>query len=258
MCHTVNMAFERVAESGIPVSASVMVACPWYQEAVEILARHPEVSVGIHLTLNAEWKNYRWGPVAGWKTVPTLTDSSGYFFPSRATFFANKPVLYEIEIELRAQIDRALRSGLRIDYLDYHMGTAVDRPELFDLVRRLAEEYHLGISRCFGEKDLGGYYAAAPEGKADSLFAGLSGVKEGEVRLMVFHVGMISPEMDALTDLNTTGLKEMSHHRQAELDMLTSHAFRTALESLGIRPITYRELIERIGLGNADCPDSFR
>ena len=81
MCHTVNMAFEKVIQMGIPVSASVMFACPWYQEAVEILRRHPEISVGVHLTLNSEWKNYRWGPVAGASAVPSLVDSCGYFFP---------------------------------------------------------------------------------------------------------------------------------------------------------------------------------
>jgi hypothetical protein len=59
MCHSVNMAAQRVLDSRFPVSASVMFACPWYQEAVEILRHSSHVSVGIHLTLNAEWKNYR-------------------------------------------------------------------------------------------------------------------------------------------------------------------------------------------------------
>ena len=104
MSHAVNMAALRVMESGIPVSASVMVACPWYQEAVELLRAHPEVSVGIHLTLNAEWKNYRWGPISGAGNVPTLVDSLGYFFPSRELLFRNNPKLEEIERELRAQI----------------------------------------------------------------------------------------------------------------------------------------------------------
>ena len=87
MCHAVNMAAKQVFESGIPVSVSVMFACPWYQEAIDLLRQHPNVSVGIHLTLNAEWKNYRWGPVAGKSAVPSLVDSVGYFFPSGASTF---------------------------------------------------------------------------------------------------------------------------------------------------------------------------
>src|SRR4051794_26033767 len=71
MSHAVNMGLERLLDSGMPVSVSVMFACPWYQETVEILKRHPAAAVGIHLTLNSEWKNYRWGPVAGRSAVPS-------------------------------------------------------------------------------------------------------------------------------------------------------------------------------------------
>src|SRR2546426_150128 len=73
----------------MPLSASVMFACPWYQEAVDILRRNPQTSVGVHLTLNSEWKGYRWGPVLGKGAVPTLVDSVGYFHSSTAAFLAH-------------------------------------------------------------------------------------------------------------------------------------------------------------------------
>src|SRR5688500_9593697 len=62
MNHSVNLALEKIAALNVPVSASVMFACPWYQEAVEILRKNPHVSVGVHLVLNSEWKGFRWGP----------------------------------------------------------------------------------------------------------------------------------------------------------------------------------------------------
>ena len=74
MSHSVNMALERLIDTGLPVSISVMFACPWYQETVEMLKRHPNVAVGIHLTLNSEWKNYRWGAVTGRGAVPSLVE----------------------------------------------------------------------------------------------------------------------------------------------------------------------------------------
>jgi len=250
MCHAVNMAFQQVIETRLPVSASVMFACPWYQEGVEILKAHPEVAVGIHLTLNAEWKNYRWGPVAGRSAVPSLVDSCGFFFPSRALLFANKPKMDEIERELRAQIERAMSSGISIDYIDYHMGTAVETAELRALVERLAREHGLGISRCFGETDVEGLYATAPETKADTLMAMIDELQPGPVRLLVFHVGLETPEMNALIDLNAFGLPGMSKYRQGELRALTSDRLRETVARNGIRLITYRDLIRRVGLQN--------
>ncbi len=254
MCHAVNMAFREVLERGIPVSASVMFACPWYQEGVEILRAHPEAAVGIHLTLNAEWKHYRWGPVAGKGTVPSLVDSAGFFFPSRDLFFANKPEISEIETELRAQIERAVTSGIRIDYVDYHMGSAVETPELRALVERLAREYGLGVSRCFGEEDIDGFYATRPESKADTLMSLMESVQPGPVRLLVFHIGLETPEMDALVDQNTFGLPGVSKYRQGELRALMSDRFREVVARKGIRLLTYRDLIGRVGLQNMRWP----
>jgi predicted glycoside hydrolase/deacetylase ChbG (UPF0249 family) len=254
MCHAVNEALQQVLAKKIPVSASMMVVCPWFQEAVEILRDHPEVAVGVHLTLNAEWKGYRWGPVAGRSAVPTLVDSAGYFFPSRALFFAHAPDLTEVERELRAQIERALGSGLRIDYLDYHMGTAVDTPELRALVERLAREYRLGVSRYFGETDVAGLYTTEPARKPDTLVALAGTLEAGTLRLMVFHIGRETPEMDALVDLNPHGLAPMSAHRAAELRALTSEAFLSRLAAKGVRLLTYRDLIARTGIDGMKRP----
>ncbi|HLA13931.1 MAG TPA: ChbG/HpnK family deacetylase, partial [Gemmatimonadaceae bacterium] len=151
MTHSVNRGLERLILTGLPVSVSVMFPTPWYQETVELLKRHPSVSVGIHLTLNSEWKNYRWGPVAGRSAVPSLVDADGYFFASSDDLQRNKADIGEIETELRAQIDRARRSGLRIDYVDYHMGTLTKYAEYRELTERLAREFGYGMSYYFGE-----------------------------------------------------------------------------------------------------------
>ncbi len=254
MCHAVNMAIKEVLDTGLPISTSVMFACPWYQEAVEILKAYKNVSVGIHLTLNAEWKNYRWGPVAGRSAVPSLVDKEGFFFPSRATLFANNPTLEDIERELRAQIERALRTGLSIDYVDYHMGAAVQTPETRAIVEKLAREYNLGISRYFGEVDVEGWYAAPIEGKRDTLLQRVRTVEPGATKLFVFHVGLETPEMDALVDLNPFGPKDMSRHREAELRALLSPEFRSLLNERNIRLKTYADAIREIGLENMKQP----
>ncbi|HEY2379236.1 MAG TPA: ChbG/HpnK family deacetylase [Gemmatimonadaceae bacterium] len=254
MSHSVNMALERLIETGMPVSTSVMFACPWYQETVEMLKRHPSVSVGVHLTLNSEWKNYRWGPVSGRGTVPTLVDDEGYFFATSEALYQHHPDLKEVERELRAQIDRALRSGLKIDYVDYHMGTATRYPEFRDLTERLAHEYGLGMSQYFGEARADPQYEAAPAAKTDSLLALVHRLQPG-VNLVVTHLGIDNEELGALLDMNTDGgLPEMSKNRQGELTAVTSRRFSEALKARDVRLITYRQLIDMQGLKSMRRP----
>ena len=248
MSHSVNMALERLVQSGLPVSVSVMFPTPWYQETVEMLRKYPAVSVGIHLTLNSEWKNYRWGPVLGRTAVPSLVDSDGYFFSSSADLQANHASIREIEAELRAQIQRALKSGLKIDYVDYHMGTVMRYPEYQEVTERLAREFGLGMSGYFGEVQHDPQYAAPPREKADSLVAMIDRLKP-PLNLVVTHVGIDGPELGALLDMNTSGpLPEMSKNRQGELDALTSQRFKDALKARNIQLLTYRQLIEMQGL----------
>ena len=255
MSHSVNMGLERLIGTGLPVSVSVMFPTPWYQETVEILKRHPAVAVGIHLTLNSEWKNYRWGPVSGRGAVPTLVDADGYFFPSSEALHQNHPNLKEVETELRAQIERALRSGLKIDYVDYHMGTAVRYPEFREITERLAKEFGLGMSQYFGETRHDPQYWAAPPSKGDSLVAMIDRLHP-RFNLVVTHVGIDDAELGALLDMNTDGgLPEMSKNRQGELDALTSRRFSDALKARNVQLLTYRQLIAIQGLKSMRRPE---
>ena len=254
MSHAVNMAFKELIESGLKFSASVMFPCAWYQEAVDILKQHPEISVGIHLTLNSEWKNYRWGPISGRDKVPSLVDENGYFFPSRATFFANNPKAEEIELELRAQIERAMNSGIKISYVDYHMGTAVDKPEHRAIVEKLAREYGLAISRYFGEEDLNSMYSVDIDKKQNFLIDLIPNIELDKINLLVCHIGKDFPELQAMIDMNEFGLKEMSKHREAELNALIFAKQQKLFEINGIKLINYYELINEIGLENMKSP----
>ena len=254
MNHSVNMAAQQLFASGIPVSVSVMLTCPWYQEAVEILKKYPQVSVGVHTTLNAEWKNYRWGPIIGKTTAIGLVDSLGYFFPSRAKLFANNPSKKVIEMELRAQIERALNSGIKIDYIDHHMSAAVETIELREMFEGLADEYNLGISTYFGEKYSSITYGAAIENKSDSLIYHLKSLQPG-LNLQVIHIGLNTPEMRALIDMNEFGLENMAAHREAELRTLLSPLFKETIKNKKIQLITYRDVINMLGLDLMERPE---
>jgi chitin disaccharide deacetylase len=254
MSHSVNMALERLIKTGIPVSISVMFATPWYQETVDILKRHPDVAAGVHLTLNSEWKGLRWGPVAGRGAVPTLVDADGLFFSTSDALHRNNPDLRQVELELRAQLDRAMRSGLKIDYVDYHMGTVARYPEFREIAERLAREYGLGMSQYFGEVRADPQYSAAPPAKGDSLVALINRLRT-PFNLLVTHVGIDDAELGALIDMNVDGgLPDMSKNRQGELDALTSGRFLDTVRARNVRLITYRQLIEMQGLKSMRRP----
>lgn len=259
MNHAVNLAIQRVAESGIPFSVSVLFACPWYQEAVTILKKHPQISVGVHLALNSEWRDYRWGPVLGAAAVPSLVDSNGYFVHANTTFRAMKYDLGEVERELTAQVERALRSGLKIDYVDHHMGTAASTPELRSVVERIAAKYNLGISGYFGESfyDL---FAVAPGQKTDSLTRRMRSLNATRPTIAIIHVAEDTPDMRALFDMNYAPMNTPAGepltwtHRKAELEMLLSADFARALRETGTRLITYNDVIRTNGLRSMKRP----
>ncbi|MGD8779761.1 MAG: ChbG/HpnK family deacetylase [Ignavibacteria bacterium] len=255
MCHTVNMATEKLIETGIPFSTSVMFVCPWYKEAVEILKANPQISVGIHLTLNSEWKNYKWEPVAGKTKIPSLVDSYGYFYESEEDFANCGYKLDEVETELRAQIERAINTGLHIAYVDPHMNMAVSTPELRAIVEKLADEYHLGISQYFDENHQT-LWDTAPEKKFSRLLEVVNGLEKDKVNLLVIHLGMETDEMEALVDMNNPDDPyRVGRHRQAELNALCSGAFANAVKKENVKLMTYTELISEAGLKSMKRPE---
>jgi predicted glycoside hydrolase/deacetylase ChbG (UPF0249 family) len=254
MNHSVNMAVKKMAQTGLPFSASVQFACPWYQEAVEILKKYPQVSVGVHLTLTSEWKNYRWGPVTGRTAVPSLVDSNGYFYQSTRAFSRSGFKLDEIETELSAQIERALHSGLKITYIDPHMGIMLSTPQLRALTEKLAHKYHLAISTLSSVVYYDETYMemwGEPVATKKSAFMNYVTTKLSADRpnLVVIHTATPSPEMDALFDMNSNmmngkdGKPLTSIHRQTELNMILSPDFR-GLNGKEFELMNYEQLLK--------------
>jgi chitin disaccharide deacetylase len=250
MNHSVNLALEQVAKTGMPFSATVLFVCPWYQEAVEILKKNPQITVGVHLALNSEWRDYRWGPVLGMGGVPSLVDSVGYFLPSTRAFLASKYDLGEVERELSAQVERALRSGLKITFIDAHMGMAWATPQLREVTERVAKKYGLGISTYFGES----YFTLWGEpvaGKKSALLEHLAKAPRDTVNLIEVHVAERTPEMEAIFDMNAPAQNATDAgvvaHRNAELRTMLSPELAELVRSGKIRLVTYQQLVSRAG-----------
>lgn len=140
MCHSVNQDSIKAFEMRIVSSGSIMVPCPWFAEAAAYFREHPEFDIGVHITLTSEWKLYRWPPVSSKEKVPGLVDPEGFLWRSSRDVAENASA-EEVEMEMRAQIERAVKFGVEFTHIDTHMGTVFFRREFSEAYVRLAEEY---------------------------------------------------------------------------------------------------------------------
>lgn len=145
MCHAENQATMDLLTSGGVTSATIMTPCPWFREVADFYQDHPDVDVGVHLTLNAEWKQYKWGSVASADQVPSLLTPAGYFYADVSPV-EQQAVKKEVRTEFIAQIEKALQAGIRPTHIDNHMGSAyglVTGNDFLDVVFELSAEYGL-------------------------------------------------------------------------------------------------------------------
>lgn len=144
MSHDSDMGVEKALAAGPATSFSVMMPCPWVPEIVHYLQKHPELDAGLHITLTSEWKEYRWGPVAGAAAVPGLVDKEGAMWPT-VEEVAQHATADEVEKEIRAQVARARAMGFNPTHLDSHMGTVFATPEFVERYIKVGAESHIPV-----------------------------------------------------------------------------------------------------------------
>ncbi len=254
--HAVNAAAIKAMEGGTINSASLMVACPWFPEMADYAKTHPDVDFGLHLTLTSERVYYRWGPVAPTDKVPSLVDGNGYFHHD---WDQNQQInAKEVEIELRAQIERALAMGVRPTHLDSHQYRLImSGKELFEAALRVAHDYklplfvtrdwfaeHPYLATSLGPNDIVLDHTVtidpevSPEKWADFYLTALKNLQPG-VTEFVIHPGYDDEELRAATrERSTWG----AAWRQRDFDFFTSDRFKKALAQQNIKLITWREL----------------
>lgn len=133
----INEAVEKAVETGILRSATVMPTGAAFEDAIEVAKRHPELGLGVHLTMvNAK-------PLLDPKEIPSLVTEKGEFVDNYMlfikNFFQGKINLEELKKELSAQLNKVAATGVKLTHIDshQHMHTL---PSVIDIALSLAKE----------------------------------------------------------------------------------------------------------------------
>ena len=139
LCHAANIGVHRAMHEGAATCASIMMPAPWARHAAATY--QPGDDIGVHVTLNAEHPNYRWGPITH---APSLLDGDGGFPRSIDDLWEHADP-DEVHRECQAQIERALAWGIDVTHLAPHLTAITLRPEFFDVYLELAVQFVLPV-----------------------------------------------------------------------------------------------------------------
>ncbi|MBD0378059.1 MAG: polysaccharide deacetylase family protein [Flavisolibacter sp.] len=129
---------------GVATSCSVMMPCPCVPHFIHFLQQHPQIDAGLHLTLTSEWKEYRWVPLSGKPSVPGLVDKEGALWSSVEEVVKNATP-DEVEMEIKAQIERSKAMGFQTTHLDSHMGTLFASPSFLQRYLKAGMAYNIPV-----------------------------------------------------------------------------------------------------------------
>ena len=141
MCQASLSALADLVDFGLISSASTMVPCPWFPQVAAFCRQHPQVDMGVQLTLTSEWSSYRWGPISTRDLASGLIDEEGYFY-RRVEDVQDHGDPAAVRLELQAQVERTLAAGIDVTHVDTHMGT-VAHAKFASAYTQVALQYHL-------------------------------------------------------------------------------------------------------------------
>ncbi|MCA6078838.1 polysaccharide deacetylase family protein [Fulvivirga sedimenti] len=259
VAHSVNDASFRALKSGAVSSASIMVPCPWLLEVAEMSRETPGLDLGLHLTLTAEWEQYKWDGVSPSSEISSLLNDEGYFYDN-TTVVMNEGDPEEVRRELQAQIDLARKVGIQPTHLDSHMGTLFTSPTLFRVYVETGQKNRLPVfvpqqaTALFTDDfpitdDIIPIQTVGMAGAGNNLdqwqefYIGMLDNIQPGINEIIVHLGHDDDELQAVTvnhpDFGATW-------RSMDLKVVESQAFQQALQERNIILVTYREIQELV------------
>ncbi len=140
----VNRGIIEAHRAGLLTSASIMVVGDAFEEAVALAREHPDLALGLHLTL------IEGRPVLPPEQIPSLVTRDGRFVDSLGGFLrrwvAGRIRLPEVQRECEAQVEKALHHRLQLTKLDSHMHVHM-LPGIFQATLGVAKRHGLQAVR---------------------------------------------------------------------------------------------------------------
>ncbi len=137
----INKGIIKGYKEGFITSTSLMCSAPAFEDAVVLAQENPGLGIGIHLTLVGSVPS-----VLPKEKISSLVDDKGLFPENYVAFakmfYTGQVKMVQLGLELRAQIEKALATGLNITHVDSHQHTHV-LPGMTGLVVKLCNEYKI-------------------------------------------------------------------------------------------------------------------
>jgi hopanoid biosynthesis associated protein HpnK len=137
----INKGIIKGYQEGFVTSTSLMCSAPAFENAVALAKENPGLGIGIHLTLVGSVPS-----VLPKEKISSLVNDKGLFPENYVAFakmfYTGQVKMVQLELELRAQIEKALATGLNITHVDSHQHTHV-LPGMTGLVVKLCNEYKI-------------------------------------------------------------------------------------------------------------------
>jgi chitin disaccharide deacetylase len=187
ICQATVSAYADLLEFGLISSAATMAPCPWFPLLADLCRRHPEVDMGVHLTLTSEYDALRWGPVSTRDPSTGLIDSEGYFH-RRSEQVQEQGDAAAVQVELDAQVRRALAAGIDVTHVDTHMGS-VAHPKFVAAYVQLGLQHRLPFMML--RLDADGWRRMGFDGEMASLAVSFVQQMEDQGQPLIDHLAML-------------------------------------------------------------------
>nr|WP_145403610.1 ChbG/HpnK family deacetylase [Paenibacillus xylanexedens] len=230
-------------KQGLITDTSALVNSVHFERSSAMALEAGITAMGVHLNLTFMT------PVLEASAVQSIVNESGRFYRKPELI----PASYnpgEVRAELKAQIEKFLASGLRLNHLDTHHGVSIKDAQMLDLIIELAQEYNVPMRRDdILSRELEGRLADAGIRSTDMLCGdpAMPSLQEAWFRSVLEQYKDTDCTVEiaghpGYADEELRSISSLVEEREHDLALLMNPALRQYVRDQGIQLISYSQL----------------